>query len=59
MLLFLYRYALEIITIFLSIFSNAYSGFKGGLVKAGLMDGIFNAILSQLEAKGLIVRKGT
>ena len=28
MLLFLYRYALEIITIFLSIFSNAYSGLK-------------------------------
>lgn len=33
--------------------------FKEGLVKAGLMDSIFNAILSQLEAKGLIVKKGT
>ena len=33
--------------------------FKEALVKASLMDGIFNAILSQLEAKGLIVRKGT
>ena len=33
--------------------------FKEALVKMGLMDGIFNAILSQLEAKGLIVRKGT
>lgn len=33
--------------------------FKEGLAKMGLMDSIFNAILSQLEAKGLIVRKGT
>ena len=33
--------------------------FKEGLVKMGLMDSIFNAILSQMEAKGLIVRKGT
>ena len=33
--------------------------FKEGLVKAGLMDSIFKAILSQLEGKGLIVRKGT
>ena len=33
--------------------------FKEALTKAGLMDSIFNAILSQLEAKGLIVRKGT
>ena len=33
--------------------------FKEGLTKAGLMDSIFNAILSQLEGKGLIVRKGT
>ena len=33
--------------------------FKEGLTKAGLMDSIFNAILSQLEEKGLIVRKGT
>ena len=33
--------------------------FKEALIKAGLMDGIFNAILSQLDAKGLIVKKGT
>lgn len=33
--------------------------FKEALTKAGLMDSIFKAILSQLEAKGLIVRKGT
>lgn len=33
--------------------------FKEALVKAGLMDSIFNAILSQLDAKGLIVKKGT
>lgn len=33
--------------------------FKEALVKMGLMDEIFKAILSQLEGKGLIVRKGT
>ncbi len=33
--------------------------FKESLVKMGLMDSIFNGILSRLEAKGLIVRKGT
>lgn len=33
--------------------------FKEALVNAGLMDGIFNGILSQLERKGLIVKKGT
>jgi IS5 family transposase len=33
--------------------------FKEGLTKAGLMDSIFDAILSQLESKGLILRKGT
>lgn len=33
--------------------------FKEALVKMRMMDSIFNAILSQLEGKGLIVKKGT
>lgn len=33
--------------------------FKEGLVRNGLMDQVFESILSQIEARGLILKKGT